>query len=194
MACRRISDSFGKIDVVWKSVQVPDAWSTENISFPSLTNVECLDGELQRFLNSIPNLQNSVRQAIIQQYNEILIYNDSDNIWREILAPQLGITYDSYNLPIIIYPRFEPLVDEDIVWKTPNHICMMHAGKKFNQLGISMEQVDEFYNMVTELCSEYDLVEDDIVKNPSNIGYNPLLGLRLIDYGLVEDDALVSDA
>ena len=28
------------------------------------------------------------------------------------------------------------------------------------------------------------IYEEDIINNPSNIGYNPTFGLRIIDYGL----------
>ena len=193
MACRKISDSIGSLDVVCKGIDVPDSWGKE-IVFPTLECIQYNDGELQRFLNTIPRLQNATRQAIIQQYNEYLIFNDKDNRWRNILAPQLTVVYDVHNLPILVYPRFEPLVSEDIVWKTPDHLCMIRAGQRLKEWDVSIKDINKFYDEVTELCSEYDLVEDDIIRNPSNIGYNEILGLRLIDYGLVEDDALVSDA
>lgn len=193
MACRKISDNFGTMDIVAKTVTIPDSWD-KDIIFPSIEHIKYEDGALQRFLNTIPGLQNSVRQAIIQQYNEYFIYSDEYNTWRNILAPQLGIVFNSYNLPILLYPRFEPLVDEDTVWKTNDHICMIYAGQHLKDLGVSMEEIKTFYDEVKEFCAEYGLVEDDIIKNPSNIGYNKVLGLRLIDYGLAEDDKLVTDA
>ena len=35
--------------------------------------------------------------------------------------------------------------------------------------------------------SSFELAEEDIIFNPSNVGFHPHYGLRLIDYGLKSD-------
>ena len=43
----------------------------------------------------------------------------------------------------------------------------------------------EFYRNIPIICNYLNLEENDIIYNPSNIGYSPTFGLRIIDYGLI---------
>ena len=190
MSCRKISKIVEHIDLVKKSVEIPKEFDA--IMFPDIDVVQYDSSSLDAAFRIFPNLPYAVKQAIIQQYNEIFIYWDARGDRRKILAPQVTVSFDKHNLPIIWYPYFEPLVNEDKVWSNRNHICMMYVGARAKELGISIEEMRDFYAKVDDLCEYYDLVEDDIIKNPSNIGYSSLFGIRLIDYGLAEDDILVT--
>ena len=53
--------------------------------------------------------------------------------------------------------------------------------------GINYSQYKKFTNKVEDLCENFSLRADDILKNPSNVGYHPILGLRIIDYGLIDE-------
>ena len=133
------------------------------------------------------NCNNRIKQAIYQQYNEILLYETIDCEDKKVLAPQCDISYTSKNnLPIIIYPRFAPIFDADEVWKHKEEELMFLTGMRCCKLGLSEEDLISFLKRTQNLCSNYNLREDDILKNPSNIGYHPILGLRIIDYGLTD--------
>ena len=60
-------------------------------------------------------------------------------------------------------------------------------GQRLQWFGISFNQYKNFAEKVSYLCEDFNLREDDIFLNPSNIGYHPVLGLRIIDYGLTND-------
>jgi hypothetical protein len=57
-------------------------------------------------------------------------------------------------------------------------------GMRLQQLNISEEEVTDFLREIPIVCNYLNLNEEDIINNPSNIGYNPTFGLRIIDYGL----------
>ena len=49
----------------------------------------------------------------------------------------------------------------------------------------------DFDDKIVDLCDYYNLREDDLLLNPSNIGYHNLFGLRIIDYGLTTSGQLL---
>ena len=184
MACRIIDDYSEYI-----SKYIPYFGIYDELIFPnpdSITN-EILTG----LLNQIEG-QNHVKQAIVQQYNEILLFNNVSIEERNILAPQCAVICDHYhNLPTIFYPKFKPLIDEKTVWKTSQEDLPVLLGTQLQKNGISFFDYKDFIDKVVNLCSIYNLREDDILLNPSNIGYHNLFGLRIIDYGLTVDNQLL---
>lgn len=120
------------------------------------------------------------------------MYNDAAEVFREILAPQCSVLYSNpHNLPAIIYPKFTPLMEEEKVWQTKIEDLPILLGITLERFGISFDDYKKFIDTAVDLCEEYNLREDDILLNPSNIGYHPVLGLRIIDYGLTEDNNLI---
>lgn len=132
------------------------------------------------------NCNKMLRGAIYQQYNELLIYNMVTDKEKQLLAPQLLIIYDHYgSIPDIKYPRFESFATDTEVWNYDDDKSLILLGYKAREYGV--KNVMEFYNSVRSMCYKYGLNADDILKNPSNIGYNEKYGMRVIDYGLAED-------
>lgn len=184
MGCRVIDDYSEYIAKYIPYFSVP-----EGIHFP-IADYATNEG-LEALFNNIEG-QQIVKQAIIQQYNELILYHIVNIRQRSLLAPQCMITYDKFvNLPTIYYPKFRPLIDEDTVWKTSADDLPILLGTQIEKMGISFETYQKFIHEVVDLCEYYDLREDDFLLNPSNIGYHPLLGLRLIDYGLTNSGQLL---
>lgn len=184
MGCRVI-DEFRE----YISKYIPYFGIYDNVKFPSpdLITSENLTEELDKIEG-----QGIVKQAIIQQYNEILLYHNVSIEQRNLLAPQCAIAYEAYhNLPTIFYPKFTPLIKEDIVWKTSTEDLPILLGTELSRFGISFSDYKNFINKVVNLCEEFDLREDDILLNPSNVGYHSLFGLRIIDYGLTNSNQLL---
>lgn len=181
MACREINTRYADLGYVIKQIKWDDAFI--GIEFPN-----CEDASSQKLQEIFSNskINKILQQAIIQQYNEIFIYNEADMYQREILAPQVKVRYSLCNLPDIFYPRFKPIVEEDKVWSLNEEDLKIYLGMQLNNFHISLKEYKDFINKVKDLCADFDLREDDILMNPSNIGYNSVLGLRIIDYGLVE--------
>lgn len=166
--------------------KIPDDPSLEGIKFPSLD--EFLDDHLSLDLSSVQSLE--LNSAIQQQYSEWLSWHCSNEKIKKYLAPIIYTSYDKYGLPILYFPYFTPLVDEKIIYthnELENHLL---AGMATQNFSIPKKDVIDFYRGVHYVCSLLELEEDDIVNNPSNIGYNPNFGLRIIDYGLVFDFSL----
>ena len=170
MACREIVTCDNSSEYVIKHIN-----STEiplYYSFPYPQEVIADTSLLVDALKKL-NLKSYVEQAIVQQYNEIILYDAATFEERLLLAPQISIKLSPINkLPTIIYPRFTPLMEEKEVWSKSERDCMIALGARFNELHIP---------------DEYGLRADDILLNPSNIGWHPILGLRIIDYGLCDD-------
>ena len=159
----------------------PKAWEAK---FPKIEEVQrnpcCL-------LMALEGIEDPLRQAIIQQYNEILIYNAAPPEFKNMLAPQLRVEYFSKtNVPMILYPKMQPLITttDDKLLEDP--AFPIYLGWHLNERGLSIKQVEDFFGNLEDLCDYFDLVQDDIVNNYENIGYDECLGLRILDYGLCE--------
>lgn len=187
MACRiieQVGDDFIRKIIPFDS-------NTDSIVWPSITslimNPSILDDNFTKC-----NCNNRIKQAIYQQYNEILLYETIACEDKKILAPQCDIYYTNVNnLPIIIYPRFTPLFSDEEVWKYNDEEILCLLGLRCGKLGISEQNLSLFLKQVQDLCSDYNLREDDILKNPSNIGYHLVFGLRIIDYGLANSNCIL---
>lgn len=183
MGCRIIDNYQEYISKYIPYFSIPDG-----LKFPIAEYVN--KENLEHLFNQIDG-QKIIKQAIIQQYNEILLYHNVNISQRNLLAPQCMIKYDHlFSLPTIFYPKFKPLINEDIVWKTnPNDLPIL-LGTELSKFNISFQDYKDFIDKVVDLCEEFDLREDDILLNPSNLGYHPLFGLRIIDYGLINNNQL----
>lgn len=188
MACRKINDRYANEGYIIKEINLDDfPWRTEVIpNFPK-------DGNLNDIYKIFEecNVNSITQQAIIQQYNELYIYNEATPEERAILAPQVKVVYSLFNLPDIYYPKFYPLMEEKEVWSLNERDLSVKLGSRLQWRGINFDDYKKFVDGVVDLCEEFNLREDDILLNPSNIGYHPILGLRIIDYGLTNDNQLL---
>ena len=158
---------------------IPRDISLEGIKLPSLD--EYMDTGL---LNLEKITKPELRTAIEQQYGEWFFWFAAADQDRALLAPIVGTGYDECYLPILYFPRFTPIIDEGLVCKYNNAENLITMGMRLGQLNITEEEVLNFIREIPILCDYLNLNEEDILNNPSNIGYNPTFGLRIIDYGL----------
>ena len=49
------------------------------------------------------------------------------------------------------------------------------------------EAIGSFLNNIINFCYKYDLNEDDILLNFSNLGWNKVFGVRIVDFGLTNE-------
>ena len=158
---------------------IPRDISLEGIEFPSLD--EYMD---TCTLNLEKITKSELRTAIEQQYGEWFSWFTATDEHRALLAPIVGTGYDEYYLPILYFPKFIPIIDESLIYQYNNTENLIMMGVRLGKLNITEEQVLNFIREIPILCDYLDLNEEDILNNPSNIGYNPTFGLRIIDYGL----------
>ena len=45
-------------------------------------------------------------------------------------------------------------------------------------------EAGDFIEKVLQFCEDYDMNENDTLLNLNNLGWNPVFGARIIDYGL----------
>lgn len=147
----------------------------KNIVLPTLEEFIIDPSCLSKFDTPIYNL-------VYQQYWEYYNWYNADETTRSFLAP---IVHTFYNkTPVLCYPRFIPLVSEDNVYKYNENECLLAAGLNLGKQNIGENECIEFFRNIPLICNYLNLEENDIIYNPSNIGYNPTFGIRLIDYGL----------
>ena len=163
--------------------KIPFYSSIEGMKFPSLD--ECFDNDGNLNLNFKQITELEAISAVEQQYNEWWNWFFICDEFRNLLAPIVQTTYDYRNLPILMFPRFSPLMDEEEVDKYSDEEILIRLGMKIKEHGIKEEECFNFLNQIYSLCDYLNLNKADIINNPSNIGYNPIFGLRIIDYGLL---------
>jgi len=188
MACRQINTKYADEGYIIKEVNLEELCKSEKVipQFPNDGNPEVLQKLFEEF-----NVSRITQQAIIQQYNELYVFGEATPEEREILAPQVKVVHSLFNIPDIYYPKFYPLLNEEEVWSLSEKDLGIRMGQRLQWFGISFNQYKNFVEKVSYLCEEFDLREDDILLNPSNLGYHPVLGLRIIDYGLTNSNQLL---
>lgn len=125
-----------------------------------------------------------IRTAIEQQYNEWFTWYNATEDTRRLLAPIVGTGWSDNYIPILYFPRFTPILDEGQVYSLNNTESLITTGMRLQRFNITEETVIDFLREIPIVCDYLNLNEEDIINNPSNIGYNPTFGLRIIDYGL----------
>ena len=148
------------------------------IKFPTLDEF-LEDNESLKYHESLSLVEWS---AIVQQYTEWfnwIAYGGIDSV----LAPIIGTSTDlKTGLPVLYFPRFMPIAAENEAF--PDDYLLIFVGMRAKALGITEKEMRQFIKQVQSACFDLCLEESDIITNPSNIGYNPNYGLKIIDYGL----------
>ena len=158
---------------------IPTDENIKGINFPSLD--EYYDDK-----NSLYSLEKDfpIWNAIEQQYQEWYNWRTTDEDVRKFIAPIVDSSYDNSGLPILCFPRFKPLVDEALVYEYNEVENLVILGMRAQELGVREVDLINFLRDLNWVCDCLELNIDDIIKNPSNIGFHSDFGLRIIDYGL----------
>ena len=177
----RVIQNFGTSDTyIKKCILITE--EIEHIKFPSFTAFLEDEEQLQTL---IAPLSSAMQSAISQQYTEAKNWFSTSDILHTYLAPIVSIEYNELNgLPELVFPRFEPLVPENIVETSSEYENNVLLGMKLQALDFSRIGVIKFLRGLPAICTFLGINEDDILHNPSNLGYNSDFGLRIIDYGL----------
>lgn len=187
MACRIIEKTINP-EFIIKSIPYDECLL--NVSWPEASIANNIN--LNKCFEEC-KCNNAFKQAIIQQYNEIYLYNEVDTYTKQILAPQCGVIYnDKGRLPKIIYPNFTPLCEEKTIWQYSEQNCLIFLGYLAAQHQITRYDLFNFIEQVKTFCTDWNIREEDILLNPSNIGIHPVFGLRILDYGLTNDQIIIN--
>ena len=122
--------------------------------------------------------------SIYQTLAEKELWDDCSWWERGILAPIVHFFYDINNRPVLVYPRFEPLASEDETFRFEEEEVVMELNYRLSQKGMTDEEIGDFIEKVLQFCEDYDMNENDTLLNLNNLGWNPIFGARIIDYGL----------
>lgn len=122
--------------------------------------------------------------ALYQTLNEIEIWDCATWEERSILAPIVGVSYNHNNVPVVTFPRFTPLCSEEDAMFLEEDEAIVMLQEKLNMFGYNDEQIGFFIEQITNFCIDYNVSEEDILRNLNNVGYHPVFGVRIIDYGL----------
>ena len=117
--------------------------------------------------------------AYAQQLQEIYIWRMATFEELYMIAPIVNIYFSSERLPIVVYPRFTPLLEE------MGDERQLQGILKY--LNCNYSELEEFLKQVPTFCDNWGLNSDDILCNYNNIGYHPIFGFRIIDYGLTHN-------
>lgn len=152
-----------------------------NRHIPVLQNPSDLDEHIDEFTKK-------EALALYQSLNEIDIWENADWEERSILAPIVGVSYNNYNIPIITFPKFVPLVSEEETYELEEDEAIVELQEKMTEFGYTDEQIGMFLEQVTNFCTDWGINEEDILQNLNNVGYHPVFGVRIIDYGLTDEE------
>ena len=122
--------------------------------------------------------------SLYQSFAEVELWNDCSWEERGILAPVVHFFYDINNRPVLVYPRFEPLAAEEEIFRFEEEEVVTELNYRLSQRGMTDDEIGIFIEKVLQFCDDYDMNENDTLLNLNNLGWNPIFGARIIDYGL----------
>lgn len=171
---------------VFKSV--PFFQELDGKFFPSLREIE--ENEIatsNKIYELLKDTSDYCKSAVIQQYNELYIWNDNVYDFKDILAPILAVGYDERGLPILTMPHFQLAKKDTNFYTYTDEEIYILWGRLSVKYNYTFQQLKDFLEKIDDLCDWYGLRRDDIIYNLSNVGYNKEYGFRIIDYGLAEE-------
>lgn len=122
--------------------------------------------------------------SIYQTLAEKELWDDCSWWERGILAPVVHFFYDINNRPVLVYPRFEPLATEEEIFRFEEEEVVTELNYRLSQRGMTEDEIGIFIEKILQFCDDYDMNENDTLLNLNNLGWNPIFGARIIDYGL----------
>lgn len=139
-------------------------------------------------LNDLSNYEKEFTRreylSLYQTLAEKELWDDCSWEERGILAPVVHFFYDLNNRPVLVYPRFEPLATEEEIFRFEEEEIGMELNYRLSQKGMTDNEIGDFIEKVFLFCENYDMNENDTLLNLNNLGWNPVFGARVIDYGL----------
>lgn len=194
MACRNIVDTPSGVYVI-KTLDDACAKAGRQLCLPTFLGNNGENWEaIGAYIDEIPN--DYTREAIAQQYNEMLLYFEWSTVEeKDLLAPIVKVEYsnnDEGHLPQLYFPKFEILVSEEEAFRFTDEDNLIVFALRANAKGISEREIMNFIEKVAKFCDSVGLDKADILYNASNLGYNPELGIRIVDYGLSENRGLLN--
>lgn len=141
-------------------------------------------------LKKIDNVPSKLKDnSINQSLTEIQIWNNASEEERELLAPLIHYFFDENDLPVLIFPRFKPLLSEEEMSYLPSELVLCKLYSILQDKGLCSADAYSFIQKVIRFCENQGINEDDILNNLNNLGWNKDYGVRIIDYGL--DDEMI---
>ena len=142
-------------------------------------------------IQSLDDLSNYEKEFTRREYLSIYQTLAEKEIWdgcsweeRGILAPVVHFFYDLNNRPVLVFPRFEPLATEEETFRFEEEDVINELSWRLAQKGMTDDEIGNFIESILSFCDYYDMNEEDTLLNLNNLGWNPVFGARIIDYGL----------
>lgn len=142
-------------------------------------------------IQSLDDLSNYEKEFTRREYLSIYQTLAEKEIWdgcsweeRGILAPVVHFFYDLNNRPVLVFPRFEPLATEEETFRFEEEDVINELSWRLAQKGMTDDEIGNFIESILSFCDYYDMNEGDTLLNLNNLGWNPVFGARIIDYGL----------
>lgn len=167
---QRIIDNCGAIDVVEKGILL-------DRKIPFFSHLEEVEDNRQL-------LTKGEYLAVAQTFNEIEVWEKASWEEKQLLCPIMGVRHDFNNAPVLLLPKFEPLCSEKEAWRYEENEVVEEFHRRLNLKGLEDYEIGKLLDGFYRLCEERDLNTEDVIENLSNIGWNPVFGCRVIDYGL----------
>ena len=154
-----------------------------NRVIPTLHSIEELEENYENF-SKIEYL------ALYQSLKEKEIWDNASWEERAVLAPIVDFFYDEYNCPVLVFPRFSPVASEEEACCLEDDECIPFLNNALALQGMEDGDIGKFIETTINVCTDFDLNEEDILYNLSNIGYNSIFSARILDYGV---DSLIME-
>lgn len=122
--------------------------------------------------------------AVAQSYNEIALWEEATWEEKQLLCPIINVYYDFNNAPVLVLPKFEPLCSEKEANYYEESEVIEEYHRRLGLKGYDDYNIGKFLERVYQFCENHDLDSADVIENLSNVGWHPLFGCRVIDYGL----------
>lgn len=125
--------------------------------------------------------------CLYQTFLELYVYEVASYEQRNLLAPPIRVFYDNKNVPVVVFPYIQPICTIEQAHSLEEDEVFEVLTDKLYNLGMPDDQIGEALERISNLCEEFNLSLDDVLGNLSNCGYHPILGFRVLDYGLDEE-------
>ena len=125
--------------------------------------------------------------ALHQQFSELEVSQLATPEEKAILAPLVEFFFDNNNIPVLVYPKFTPILPQEDAALLSEEDAVARTLYEFSLKGVSDEKLGKFYNLGFSICENFYLSKEDCLYNLNNIGYHEVFGFRIIDFGLSEE-------
>lgn len=125
--------------------------------------------------------------ALHQQFKEWDSFQLATLREKSILAPLVEVFFDKNNVPVLVYPKFTPIMSVEEAELINEEDSIARLLYEFSLKGADDGELERFYRAGCDFCEVCYLSEEDCLYNLSNIGYHKTFGFRIIDFGLSKE-------